>query len=253
MAEIHINDSRESTQLSEIQLQTKNNQESNQPSLNDIQKQLDELKTQVSQLQQQINSNNQNYQEIQNNSSPTTQLTKNQNQNSDVSTKISEIENSLQLVSDIVRYQPLRDMLAAKKWEEADTETIRLIADIAGHSDLEDFRPAEVQHFPCAQLQVIDNLWLTYSDRRFGFSIQAHIYQEVGGNLETTIEQDSKIIQKWGERLGWRENNRWKKCDELDWSLNAPEGSHPARWWNSPFGSKMTNYFLARLMNCEID
>jgi uncharacterized membrane-anchored protein YhcB (DUF1043 family) len=211
------------------------------PQLLEIQKQLDELKAQVSQLQQQIN---------QNNNSSASELTK--NNNSDASSKISEIENSLQLVSDIVRYQPLRDMLAAKKWEDADTETIRLIADIAGHTDLEDFRPAEVQHFPCVQLQVIDNLWLTYSDRRFGFSIQARIYQEVGGSIETTIEQNSKIIEEWGKRLGWRENNRWKKCDELDWSLNAPEGSHPARWWNSPFGSKMTNYFLARLMNCEI-
>ncbi|MDY6901283.1 MAG: GUN4 domain-containing protein [Cyanobacteriota bacterium] len=238
MAEIQINDNRESTKLSEIQIQDNRNNKSDSPQLSDIQKQLDELKAQVSQIQQQINSSN-----------PTSQ----NNQNSDISTKVSEIENSLQLVSDIVRYQPLRDMLAAKKWEDADTETIRLIADIAGHSDLEDFRPAEVQHFPCVQLQVIDNLWLTYSEGRFGFSIQARIYQEVGGNLETTIEQDSKIIQKWGERLGWRENNRWKKCDELDWSLNAPEGSHPARWWNSPFGSKMTNYFLARLMNCEIN
>ncbi|MEM6755147.1 MAG: GUN4 domain-containing protein [Cyanobacteria bacterium P01_C01_bin.38] len=214
------------------------------PQLSDIQKQLDELKAQVSDLQKQINSNNRN------NHSSAPELTK--NTNSDASSKISEIENSLQLVSDIVRYQPLRDMLAAQKWEDADTETIRLIADIAGHTDLEDFRPAEVQHFPCVQLQVIDNLWLTYSDRRFGFSIQARIYQEVGGNIETTIEQNSKIIEEWGKRLGWRENNRWKKCDELDWSLNAPEGSHPARWWNSPFGSKMTNYFLARLMVCEI-
>ncbi|AFY58482.1 GUN4 protein [Rivularia sp. PCC 7116] len=216
------------------------------PQLSEIQKQLDELKAQVAELQRQIN---------QNNPSPTPEsATKNQNNNSNtnVSEKISHIENSLQLVSDIVRYQPLRDMLAAKKWEEADTETIRLIADIAGHKDLEDFRPAEVQHFPCVQLQVIDNLWLTYSEQRFGFSIQARIYQEVGGSIETTIEQDSKIIEEWGKRLGWRENNRWKKCDELDWSLNAPEGSHPARWWNSPFGSKMTNYFLARLMNCEI-
>lgn len=211
------------------------------PQLLEIQKQLDELKAIVSELQQQIN---------QNNHSSAPELTN--NTNSDASSKISEIENSLQLVSDIVRYQPLRDMLAAKKWEDADTETIRLIADIAGHTDLEDFRPAEVQHFPCVQLQVIDNLWLTYSDRRFGFSIQARIYQEVGGNIETTIEQNSKIIEEWGKRLGWRENNRWKKCDELDWSLNAPEGSHPARWWNSPFGSKMTNYFLARLMTCEI-
>ncbi|MGB3755399.1 MAG: GUN4 domain-containing protein [Rivularia sp. (in: cyanobacteria)] len=212
------------------------------PQLSDIQKQLDELKAQVSELQRQIN---------QNNRSQTTQPLSNTNGNA--SDKISEIENSLALVSDIVRFQPLRDMLAAKNWEDADTETIRLIADIAGHQDLEDFRPAEVQHFPCVQLQVIDNLWLTYSNQRFGFSIQARIYQEVGGSVETTIEQNSKIIEEWGKRLGWRENNRWKKCDELDWSLNAPLGSHPARWWNSPFGSKMTNYFLARLMNCKIN
>ena len=132
MAEIHVNENKESTQLSDIQLSK--NTESNQPSLNDIQQQLNELKTQVSQLQQQINSNSQTNQ---NNSSSTTE-----------STKISDIENSLQLVSDIVRYQPLRDMLAAKKWEEADTETIRLISDIAGHDDIEDFRTDEVMHFP---------------------------------------------------------------------------------------------------------
>ncbi len=212
--------------------------------LSEIQKQLDELKTQVSELHKQIN---------QINNSSTKEFESVKNQNPDLSEKISHIENSLALVSDIVRYQPLRDMLAAQKWEEADTETIRLIADIAGHQDLEDFRPAEVQHFPCVQLQVIDNLWLTYSKQRFGFSIQARIYQEVGGSIETTIEQNSDIIEKWGKRLGWRENKRWKKCDELDWTLNAPEGCHPARWWNSPFGSKMTNYFLARLMTCEIN
>jgi len=209
--------------------------------LSEIQRQLDELKVQVSELQKQISRQN---------NSTTQELIA--NQNPDLSKKISDIENNLALVSDIVRYQPLKDMLAAQKWEEADTETIRLIADIAGHKDLEDFRPAEVQNFSCVQLQVIDNLWLTYSQQRFGFSIQARIYQEVGGDLESTIEQNSEIIKKWGERLGWRENNRWKKCDELDWTLNAPVGSHPARWWNSPFGSKMTNYFLARLMTCEI-
>ncbi|MGD1874786.1 MAG: GUN4 domain-containing protein [Mastigocoleus sp.] len=221
---------------------TTNQTNANSLQLSDIQKQLDELKAQVSDLQKQISHNS--YSSTQHSA---------REESSGLPKKISQIENNLALVSDIVRYQPLRDMLAAEKWEEADTETIRLIADIAGHSDLEDFRPAEVQHFPCVQLQVIDNLWLTYSNQRFGFSIQARIYQEVGGDLESTIEQNSDIIQKWGERLGWRENNRWKKCDELDWTLNAPEGSHPARWWNSPFGSKMTNYFLARLMICEIN
>ena len=214
----------------------------------EIQKQLNELRSQLSELQQQVNKNSESF----NKQSTIEGEVKQVNQNSDLSEKLSAIENNLSLVSDVVRYQPLQNMLAAGKWEEADKETIRLIADIAGHEDLEDFRPDEVQHFPCVHLQVIDNLWLTYSRGRFGFSIQARIYQEEGGNIETTIEQDSDLLKRWGKRLGWRADNRWRKCDELDWTLDAPLGCHPSRWWNSPFGSKMTNYFLARLINCEL-
>jgi regulator of replication initiation timing len=221
---------------------TKQPTNTDSPQLSELQKQLNELKIQVSDLKKQMSQNNHSFTK----ESVT-------DENSNLPERISHIENSLSLVSDIVRYKPLRDLLAAQKWEEADKETIRLIADIAGHTDLEDFRPAEVQHFPCVQLQVIDHLWLTYSKERFGFSIQARIYQEEGGNVETTIEQNGGIIEKWGKRLGWRENNRWKKCGELDWTLNAPVGCHPSRWWNSPFGSKMTNYFLARLITCELN
>ena len=212
----------------------------------EIQQQLSELKSQLSEVQLIVKKNSESF----NKQSTTVECES--KQNSKLSEKLSAIENNLSLVSDIVRYRPLRDMLAAEKWEEADKETIRLIADIAGHEDLEEFRPDEVQYFPCVHLQVIDNLWLTYSKERFGFSIQVRIYQEEGGNIETTIEQDSNIIKRWGKRLGWRADNRWRKCDELDWTLDAPLGCHPSRWWNSPFGSKMTNYFLARLINCDL-
>ena len=229
----------------------------------EIQKQLDDLRIQLSELKQQVDKNSESFNQksqvhksqVQKSQVQKSQIEDNSQevtQNPDLSQKLSAIESNLSLVSDIVRYQPLRDMLSEEKWEEADKETIRLIADIAGHTDLEEFRPDEVRHFPCVHLQVIDNLWLTYSKGRFGFSIQARIYQEEGGNIETTIEQDSDMIKRWGKRLGWRADNRWRKCDELDWTLNASPGCHPSRWWNSPFGSKMTNYFLARLINCEL-
>lgn len=223
----------------------------------EMQKQLNELRSQVSELQLIVNKNldgknlDKNSESF-NQKSTIEDNSKQVTQNFDLSQRLSAIENNLSLLSDVVRYKPLQNMLAAGKWEEADKETIRLIADIAGHTDLEDFRPDEVRNFPCVHLQVIDNLWLTYSKERFGFSIQARIYQEEGGNIETTIEQDSDLLKRWGKRLGWRAQNRWRKCDELDWTLNAPLGCHPSRWWNSPFGSKMTNYFLARLMNCEL-
>jgi GUN4-like len=141
--------------------------------------------------------------------------------------------------------------LIAENWFEADKETINLILDVTS-KEIEALTPEDIQHFPCKDLMTIDRLWLKYSHNRFGFTPQLKIYQQVGGNLRTTIEQNQQIVEEWGEILGWRKDNRWLPCKELDFSLNAPEGCHPSRWWNSPYGSKMTNFFLGRLITCEI-
>lgn len=167
-------------------------------------------------------------------------------------TRVARIEQSLLLVADVHRYGKLQHYLTSDHWFEADKETIQLIMDIAGQSDLEELSPADIKNFPCNGLRVIDQLWRTHSNGRFGFSVQLQVYQSLGGTLETTIEQNTELVETWGDRLGWRENNRWRKCDELDYSLAAPVGCHPSRWWNSPYGSKMTNYFLGRLMTCEL-
>ena len=123
---------------------------------------------------------------------------------------------------------------------------------IAGEAEIENLRPEKIGKLDCSELQVIDRLWLNYSDNRFGFSIQAKIYQELGGNEQTTIEQNTELIEQWGDKLGWRDHGKWLKCSDLDYSQEAATGGLPGLWWNSPYGSKMTNYFLARLMSCEI-
>ncbi|NER81368.1 MAG: GUN4 domain-containing protein [Leptolyngbya sp. SIO1D8] len=178
----------------------------------------------------------------------------------DLPQQVSQIEQRMMVVGDLYRYETLQEQLASQQWFAADKETVTLIADIAGVSELEDLSPRDVRSFSCGELQVIDRLWNTYSEGRFGFGVQLQIYQAVGGTLETTIGENQALIQRWGAELGWRtgvsaENpggDRWRKCDELDFSLNAPKGCHPSRWWNSPYGSRMTNYFLNRLMTCEI-
>lgn len=166
--------------------------------------------------------------------------------------RLERSEQSLMLVTDIERYGKLRDLLAAGDFREADWETIRVIQAVTGEPNLEEITPDDMRQFPCSVLRVIDNLWRTYSQDKFGFSAQINLYQSVGGNLETTISQDRKLIEQFGERVGWRVENRWLKCDDLDYTLNAPIGCHPSRWWNSPFGSKMTNFFFNRLITCEI-
>ena len=170
----------------------------------------------------------------------------------DLPEKVDRLEEKLLLVSNIYRYQTLQSLLKAGHWLEADKETSRLILAIAGETDMERLRPDRIQHLDCSELQVIDRLWLNYSDNRFGFSIQVKIYQELGGSLETTIEQNADITEAWGDRLRWRENGNWRKCSDLEYSPKAAYGGLPALWWNSPYGSKMTNYFLARLLICQL-
>ncbi|WP_019505453.1 GUN4 domain-containing protein [Pleurocapsa sp. PCC 7319] len=166
--------------------------------------------------------------------------------------RISSLEEKLLRVSNIYRYETLQNLLKEGKWLEADKETVRLILAIAGQAEIENLRPSEIEHIDCSELQVIDRLWLTYSDNRFGFSLQVKMYQDVGGNEQTTIEQNTQLIEKWGDRLGWRQSGQWLKCSDLNYSEDAAKGSLPGLWWNSPYGSKMTNYFLARLMNCNL-
>ncbi|MEM7761029.1 MAG: GUN4 domain-containing protein [Cyanobacteria bacterium P01_A01_bin.40] len=166
--------------------------------------------------------------------------------------RIANLEEKLLRVSNIYRYETLQNLLKAGKWLEADRETVRLILAIAGGAEIENLRPEEIKQLDCSELQVINRLWLNYSNERFGFSIQAQMYQDLGGNEQTTIEQDAKLIEQWGDRLGWRKGGNWVKCSDLNYSEDAAKGGLPGLWWNSPYGSKMTNYFLARLMSCEI-
>ncbi|MBW4599942.1 MAG: GUN4 domain-containing protein [Calothrix sp. FI2-JRJ7] len=175
-----------------------------------------------------------------------------QNRIVELEAKVAYLETTLLLMPDVYRFQRLQKLLAAGDFREADQETIRVMLSITGAESLESITPNDVRAFPCNQLQAIDKLWTTYSQGKFGFSVQAHMYQEVGGSIDTTIAQDNSIIEKLGLLNGWRLNNKWQKCDELDYTLNAPKGCHPSRWWNSPFGSKMTNYFFNRLITCEI-
>lgn len=166
--------------------------------------------------------------------------------------RVTKIEDTLLLVADVYRFRRLQELLAAGDWQQADRETIQVILSVTKAPDLESISPNDVRQFPCNELYVIDRLWTNYSQGRFGFSVQAQLYQSVGGSLETTIAQDYSVIERFGDRVGWRVNSNWQKCDDLDYTLNAPIGCHPSRWWNSPFGAKMTNYFFARLITCKL-
>lgn len=171
---------------------------------------------------------------------------------SSLSERVARLEENFMVVADVYKYKKLHDLLASENLREADWETIRVIQTITGQPDLEAITPDDMRRFPCDELRVIDSLWTNYSKGRFGFSVQMQIYQSVGGSLDTTVNQDNTVIERFGESTGWRVGGKWQKCDDLDYTLAAPRGCHPSRWWNSPFGSKMTNYFFNRLIKCGL-
>ncbi|GET37922.1 serine/threonine-protein kinase [Microseira wollei] len=141
-------------------------------------------------------------------------------------------------------YQKLRDLLAAGKWKEADEETKRVMLKVGGHEQ-ESWRldTNRINQFPCEDLRTIDQLWVKYSNGRFGFSVQKRIWLEVGGKLWV---DDTKVMQKFDDRVGWRVNGR--VSGDLTYSPNAPWGHLPCHlWWNVWLG-----IFFSHAETCKL-
>lgn len=163
-----------------------------------------------------------------------------------------KLDHGLILVSDTYRYGRLRDFLAAGQWKEADRETTKLMVEIAGKASQDEIAPEDLRTFPCSAIRTLDRLWTNYSRDRFGFSVQLRLYQALGGSMDAIRTQNNEFLQRAGEKIGWRKNGRRIEYDDFDFSLSAPEGGLPGEWWHSPYGAKMANFFLARLISCEL-
>ena len=122
-------------------------------------------------------------------------------------------------------YINLRNLLAAKKWREADEETGRVMLKVAGREKEGWLDTKSIEKFPCEDLRTIDQLWIKYSNGRFGFSVQKRIYQSLGG----TSEYDEAIFERFGSRVGWIQKNERLYYNDLTFSEKAPEAHLPVR------------------------
>jgi hypothetical protein len=116
--------------------------------------------------------------------------------------------------------------------------------------------------FPCTDLRTIDQLWVKYSNGRFGFSVQKRIWESVGGRFN----YDYEMYCKFGVRVGWRIEikllglkaswigSEWVSYERITFDLwGAPQGHLPVsaighgrycghQW--SEILSARKNYFL---------
>ena len=130
---------------------------------------------------------------------------------------VADIEERIlppELLSDKnVDYTKLRDFLANGEWKEADIETARCMLKVAGREEQGYLDVEDIENFPCTDLRTIDQLWVKYSNGKFGFSVQKKIYQELGG----TKEYNRKVWEDFGEKVGWRKGDKWLNYNELNW------------------------------------
>ncbi len=141
-----------------------------------------------------------------------------------------------------IDYRPLQQLLAQQDFQAADRMTLQLLCELAGEAAVQRkwLYFTEIENFSTEDLQTINNLWLTYSEGKFGFSVQREIWLSLGKNWD-----------KLWPKIGWKTGNNWTRYPhEFTWDLSAPRGhlplsnqlrgvrtiasllSHPA--WSSP-------------------
>ncbi|MBD2013820.1 GUN4 domain-containing protein [Microcoleus sp. FACHB-53] len=142
-------------------------------------------------------------------------------------------------------YNRLRDLLVAGKWKLADQDTgdkmqkivgvrIKEVLELPIYAYSRNRRkqvqtslrarvqtylePEDIKKFPCKDLRTINQLWVRYSNGRFGFSVQKQIWIEEGG--KPGIDHEESYL-KFCQRVGWRGNLG------MTFTANAPIGHLP--------------------------
>ncbi|BAY12290.1 GUN4 domain-containing protein [Calothrix sp. NIES-2098] len=136
-----------------------------------------------------------------------------------------------------IDYTHLRDLLQAQRWLEADRETTTLMLQVAGREQQRYLDLDSLKNFYCKDLYTIDQLWVSYSHGRFGFSVQHRIWQSMKSKSATDpvlalMIGSAKVAATetcidFANRVGWRLKDSWVDYDNLIWQGETPIGHLP--------------------------
>jgi len=118
-----------------------------------------------------------------------------------------------------IDYTPLRDLLAAGKWKEADLETGKVICKAANRTKEEWLRIQDIQALPWADLNIIDQLWRHYSKDKFGFSVQLTKFSYE----KKTCNKDIQAWEEFSHQVHWQKYYKYfSKTNELTYEDISP-------------------------------
>jgi hypothetical protein len=159
-------------------------------------------------------------------------------------------------INDLIRYDfqeesfvKLHQLLGSRQWKAADQETARLLLQFTDAKDRDCLKVENLETIPCSVLQNIDRLWLKYSKRKFGFSVQSVIWQQ-----QFRGEIDGATERYLGNHFGWREGNEWKDYNKLIFDLDEACRGHLPCFFLSSLCWRYDTFLLSLLnkfVNCN--
>ncbi|MGI8501465.1 MAG: GUN4 domain-containing protein [Hassallia sp.] len=158
-----------------------------------------------------------------------------------------------------VNYTRLRDLLKAGEWKDADQETLAVMLQATAREEEDYLNYESIENFPCTDLRSIDQLWVKYSNGRFGFSVQKRIWESVGQDYE-----------KFGDRVGWRKMRtgeeqkgvgglkqetqhkpEWLGLSDLTFDTSSPEGHLPRAFVRVVGARRRVCVLFSRVETCK--
>ena len=122
-----------------------------------------------------------------------------------------------------INYRNLRALLVVQRWQAADRETRELLLQASRKTSGAYLSGNDIRRCDCEDWQILDTLWRHYSHEKFGFSVQAKLYHQVG-----------REYPKFCDLVGWPTHKPVTPESGLQFSISAPAGHLPSRLW---FGS----------------
>lgn len=146
-------------------------------------------------------------------------------------------------------YKLLEELLDNKEYGKADDETRKIMYKVSGINDGY-LDISAMRNIPCEHIKYLDELWMRYSNDRFGFTPQRDIWVTVSNSKNNS---QLNTNERFGNSVGWRkEDGKWLTIAEIHESKDYKKGYFPTRspgakekslsggwlvWWLLPIGS----------------
>ena len=145
-----------------------------------------------------------------------------------------------------IDYSELEQLLKTQEWRKADEMTAKLMCQVANREEDGWLDEESINAFPCEDLRTIDQLWVHYSNSKFGFSIQKKLWLECGGKIgkfDLYDKYDKEVLKKFEAKVGWYypEKNNWKRYEEFMNDTKDGQNALPA---SLPFGREIVRMFF---------